>query len=59
MTVAEMSKVIGLAGLYHVGGLAFPVRVDDVRERFGRVDYLIVPLGGEGSRWVASESVSA
>lgn len=35
--------------------LHFPMRVKDVRERCGRIDYLVEPIGpdaGGGSRWI-------
>ena len=30
----------------------------DVRSAFGRVDYLISPVSGSGSQWVASDRVT-
>lgn len=32
--------------------------VVDVRSAFGRVDYLISPVSGSGSQWVASDRVT-
>jgi hypothetical protein len=36
----------------------WPARILDARERFGRTDYLITPIGGSGQTWVSSERVS-
>ena len=39
------------------GALAFSVRVCDVRQVFGRVDYEVEPVDGSGRCWVSESSV--
>lgn len=41
-----------------VDGLGVPVRILDVRQVWGRVDYLVTPEGGTGETWVSSERVT-
>lgn len=45
---------------YTINGeiLRIPVRVVQERQHFGRVDYLVEPLGGSGTRWVKATKVS-
>jgi hypothetical protein len=39
------------------GLLSFQVRILDVRERYGRRDYLVEPIAGWGQRWVEDHRV--
>ena len=39
-------------------GLKWPVIVLDTRASFGRVDFLIQPVGGEGQIWVQENRVT-
>jgi hypothetical protein len=57
-TAVTLKVHIGETGIYQVNGLAFSVRVIDVRSRWGIIDYLIVPESGKGSQWVVSGKVS-
>lgn len=59
MTLQEQAKLLGPAYWFLGKGdpLTFRVVVKDVRVSFGRVDLLIAPEAGSGSRWVARESV--
>lgn len=63
MKAVEMNGYIGRKGNVTVRpGLVMHVKVVDVKSAFGRVDVCIVPLsdiaGGEGSAWVALDTVS-
>jgi len=40
------------------GQLEIPVRVIGFRDRSGVVEYLITPLHGSGSGWIASDRLS-
>jgi hypothetical protein len=57
MTAAEMAQMIGKPGQLDVGGMTFLVKIIDVRERYGRTDYLVEPQAGHGQQWKAAESV--
>lgn len=51
-TVEELRKRLGRHGMIEFGGLRIAVRIDDARVRFGRVDYFVRPIHGEGAVWV-------
>ena len=57
MSVAELAKVIGQTGSLSVEGLLVPVKVRDVRTHWGRVDYCVEPVGGDGIQWVSANRV--
>ena len=53
----EMLQV-GARGLLRVeGDLLVPVRVLDARSRWGKRDLLVMPVDGEGSKWVEEDRV--
>ena len=59
MTTQELKVFIGQTGKYVVDDkLWFAVRVMDIRQVFGRVDYLISPATGGGDKWVSSSMVT-
>lgn len=43
---------------YRINGMKFPVRILDARKVWGRVDVLVEPVGGEGSKWVEKSAIS-
>lgn len=57
MSVAELAKAIGQVGTLNLEGLVIPVKVRDVRQQWGRVDYWVEPVGGDGLKWVSAERV--
>lgn len=57
MTTLEKMALIGKLADYSVNELVFEVEITDVRDRFGKTDYLIVPLKGDGRRWVSASSI--
>jgi hypothetical protein len=61
MSVAALARDIGRVGRYRAQGveglLSFSVRVCDVRQVFGRVDYEVEPVDGAGRCWVSESSV--
>lgn len=40
-------------------GLEVPVKIVNVRGVYGRTDYQVTPLGGNGTVWVSSSRVKA
>ena len=40
-----------------VNQLLVQVKVLEVRQSFGRVDYLVTPVAGSSERWIAQESI--
>ena len=59
MTVKEMEKMIGTLWLLSDGkGLQFSVRVEDMREVWGKPQCLVSPVDGHGERWVDMTSLS-
>jgi hypothetical protein len=56
-TAASMSPMIGRFAHLVVGELAVEVKILDVRERWGRTDYLVTPVVGHGEQWKSADSV--
>jgi hypothetical protein len=57
-SVKDLGAVIGLYGRHRsAAGLRVDVTLDDARKAYGRIDYRVSPLGGEGCVWVASDRV--
>ena len=38
-------------------GMGIPVYIRDVRAAYGRIDYMVSPIGGSGSLWVSEPNV--
>lgn len=57
-----MAELVGRSGRITVKpGLVMHVKVIDVKQAFGRTDVCVAPIehvGGEGSAWVALDTVS-
>jgi hypothetical protein len=56
-TAATMHPLIGRAGWLAIGELDVQVEIIDVRQRFGRADYLVTPTRGHGQQWKSADSV--
>ena len=60
MTVKEMEKLIESKWMLSDGkGLSFTVRVEDMREVWGKPQCKVSPVDGYGDRWVDMTSLSA
>jgi hypothetical protein len=53
-TATSLIKGVDKAAIYYCDGLEFQVTVIDTRYQWGRTEYLIMPVNGTGSKWVAS-----
>lgn len=53
MTIRELAGKLGKRATYHppCGGITFEVEVEDVKEQWGRVRYLVRPVAGSGATW--------
>lgn len=61
MTAKELSTYVGKTGQWTVNagaGVSVPVKINDARIMFGRVDLSVAPVGGIGECWVDRDSVS-
>lgn len=59
MTVREMvQEMKGRQALWYIDSMQVLVDIKDIRGAFGRVDYLIAPVGGSGEKWVQKGSLS-
>ena len=59
MTALEMAKLIESKWLLSDGkGLRFTVRIEDMREVWGKAQCLVSPVDGSGERWVDMTSLS-
>lgn len=53
-TLLEIQNIIGQTADYSLGnGVTVWVIVRDARVRYGDLDYLIEPVAGKGTKWVA------
>jgi len=60
LTAKEMTKLIESKWLLSDGkGLRFSVRIEDMRENWGKPQCLVSPVDGYGDRWVDMTSLSA
>jgi hypothetical protein len=57
MNIKQLAETIGKEGLYIVNGLKIKVKVTDAKQAYGRIDYQIEPVNGQGQIWVNSTSV--
>ena len=59
LTAKEMTKLIESKWLLSDGkGLRFTVRIEDMREVWGKAQCLVSPVDGSGERWVDMTSLS-
>ena len=58
MSIKTLATAINREGLLQVDGLRIQVKVTDVRQVFGRIDYEVTPTQGSGSQWVESSRVT-
>jgi hypothetical protein len=58
-TTAELARDIGAQAEMRIeNGLRIIVTVQNTRQAWGRIDYLVTPVYGSGSTWVSSERVA-
>lgn len=58
MTAREARAMLDQVGILDLGGLRVEVLIVDVREVYGRVDFLVTPIAGSGQVWKAERSIS-
>ena len=59
LTVSELYKLIGTQAFLNDKGMKHSVTIKNVRTGYGRIDVLVEPVAGDGSkRWVASTRLS-
>ncbi len=59
MTVKELSKIIGKKFFLTVeSNLKIPVEVIDVKQAYGKSLFLIVPLQGNGQKWISEDRLN-
>lgn len=56
ISVTELVR--GTRALYAVNSMHFAVTILDARKVYGRVDALIEPIDGAGSKWVAADQLT-
>ena len=58
MSAGEMAKVIGKLADLRMGEFVVLVKIMDVRNRYGNLDYKVTPVRGSGVAWKSADSVS-
>lgn len=58
MTTSDAKSYTGRRALCTLEGLQVPVLILDGRSHFGRVDFLVEPIGGTGEKWVSWDRVT-
>lgn len=49
------TKMIGKTIKHQVGKLYFDVKILNVHKIFGRIEYKITPISGEGTTWIVAD----
>lgn len=60
MTAAQLAEHIGRTGFWSLPGrhaVRVLVTVEDARETYGRLQYRIVPIAGQGTTWIDAQAV--
>lgn len=57
MTASELASWVGADGTLDADGLKVAVRIIDARQVYGRLQFLVTPMHGEGARWVDASRV--
>lgn len=61
MSIKELAQAIGKQGSATFTGksgtLSVDVRIENVRQTFGRIDYQVKPVAGGGLMWLESSRV--
>lgn len=57
LSLKELTAQIDTRARLERGGTSVEVIIIDVRQAFGRVDYKIRPVSGDGSEWVRGTSL--
>ena len=58
MSTSDLMKMIGKTGLLAADGFSVLVRITDARgPNWGRIDYQVTPVSGQGSVWVDANRV--
>ena len=59
MTTRELAKYIGRKGQLYIedGSISCPVEVIDSRKCWDRIDALVQPVGGSGTKWVEATRI--
>lgn len=52
MTIDTYREYLDRLALIDYSGVSFRVRITDIRSAFGRTDARIVPIAGDGAKWV-------
>lgn len=58
MAAAELIRNVGKVGLLTVDGLQIEVLIQDARQVWDRLDYLVTPVRGTGQQWVSAQRVT-
>jgi hypothetical protein len=58
MKLSDIAKKLGKQAYVAFDSYSIQVLVNDARNSFGRIDYLVSPVSGKGEFWVSSERVS-
>jgi hypothetical protein len=57
LSLKEAQAYLDKEAFYDVDQMTVFVTITDVRESWGRLQFEILPIRGEGTKWVNSESV--
>lgn len=57
MTVIQLAQCINRLATYKINDLEFQVEIIDARSVYGRDQVKIIPVYGNGEKWVMIESI--
>ena len=53
MTAQQLAALVGRTGTAKIGAFEIAVAVQDVKEAYGRMLYLVSPVSGTGTAWIS------
>ena len=51
-TAKYQHKFIGKTIIFRTHGLGFEVKIENVRTIYGKMQFLVIPIKGEGMTWI-------
>lgn len=57
VTIQDAVELVGKTGSILLDGLVIDVKVNSVKQSYGKLRWLVTPIAGAGSKWVETVKV--
>lgn len=54
----DIKKYVGRKGTIILSGLTIEVRIEDVKQSYGKIRFLVKPVAGTGNTWMEKVTVN-